>query len=546
MNDKLFVISIGGTGMRCLEAFVHLCAAGMFDNQEIDILTLDTDQSNGNKSRVESLIDLYNKVKTNDSANPGGNTNTNTFFSAKLNLYKFFTDYSTTQRKNYKVLSLINSGTQEQKQDNQDLADLLLDHETVQDFDLDHGYRAQTHLGSMLMYHGIVEAARNAKIGGKDVKAHEKALEKFLQLIQKNSGNARVFIFGSVFGGTGASSIPVVPIALRDAVNLLSDGATTFNLDQIKFGSTLLTDYFMFNRPDDQQRKREHVIADANNFALNSQAAMQFYISDPTVRNFYKRLYHIGWPTSQRLDLTDEAASNVITGGSNQENPAHVVELMCACAAYDFFTTDINEKQATYLYRCVEQEDNGKLRLTGASFIDDGEMLENHLGALFSMAHIILAKHGGAYGSEEGQGVEGLLERLDKQQIYDYNSITKEQAKEIDDYFRMFAYRVVGDKLRKGWMYQLKDTVPGSFIFNNDAFRTDLREIANIDPGKIFSDNRHNWNSGGVLGIGGNRYDNFINGLIKSGYEDKQNVSTTKEQFFAHLYNAITDAQHSN
>ena len=30
--DKLFVIAIGGTGMRCLESFVHLCAMGMFDN----------------------------------------------------------------------------------------------------------------------------------------------------------------------------------------------------------------------------------------------------------------------------------------------------------------------------------------------------------------------------------------------------------------------------------------------------------------------------------------------------------------------------------
>lgn len=62
MNDKLFLIAIGGTGMRCLEAFVHLCAAGMFDDQEIEILTLDTDQSNGNKSRVEGLVELYNKV----------------------------------------------------------------------------------------------------------------------------------------------------------------------------------------------------------------------------------------------------------------------------------------------------------------------------------------------------------------------------------------------------------------------------------------------------------------------------------------------------
>lgn len=89
MNDRLFVIAIGGTGMRCLEAFVHLCAIGMFDNEEINILTLDTDQSNGNKGRVERLIELYNKVKTDNPATPGGSPNANTYFSAKLNLLPF-------------------------------------------------------------------------------------------------------------------------------------------------------------------------------------------------------------------------------------------------------------------------------------------------------------------------------------------------------------------------------------------------------------------------------------------------------------------------
>ena len=55
-----FIISIGGTGMRCLESFVHLCAMGMMDDCEIDILTLDTDAENGNRVRVEQLIDQYN------------------------------------------------------------------------------------------------------------------------------------------------------------------------------------------------------------------------------------------------------------------------------------------------------------------------------------------------------------------------------------------------------------------------------------------------------------------------------------------------------
>lgn len=79
-QDKLFVIGIGGTGMRCLEAFTHLCAIGMFDNQEIEVLTLDTDQLNGNKTKTENLIELYTRIKTSDSGVKGGTPNSNTFF----------------------------------------------------------------------------------------------------------------------------------------------------------------------------------------------------------------------------------------------------------------------------------------------------------------------------------------------------------------------------------------------------------------------------------------------------------------------------------
>ena len=305
MNDKLFLIAIGGTGMRCLESFVHLCAAGLFDNHTIEILTLDTDQNNGNKDRVESLIGLYNKVKTNDASNQGGEQRSNTFFSAKLNLYRFFTDYSTPNRQTLQALASTKNLTEEQRQDNQDLSDLLFERDSVQQFKLDHGYRAQTHLGSMLMYHGIVEAAINAKKGGDSVKTQERELAKYLELLNKHAANARVFVFGSVFGGTGASSIPVIPIAISEALKILTGGNNELNLKKVLFGSTLLTDYFTFKTPTTQQLSTDKIIADANNFALNSQAALSFYNDDTTVKKTYKRMYHIGWPSSLKINYSD-------------------------------------------------------------------------------------------------------------------------------------------------------------------------------------------------------------------------------------------------
>ena len=211
MNDQLFVIAIGGTGMRCLESFVHLCAIGMFDNQEINVLTLDTDQTNGNKERVELLINYYNRIKSDKTEDiDGGTPNTNTFFSAKINLFKFWTDYSTPARQNYVALSRLGEGSEEVVRQNTDLSNLFLDKETVQQFNLAHGYRAQTHLGSHLMYHGIIESARRKLAGGANVKPEDKDLDSFLELLSQASAHARVFVFGSVFGGTGAFFLSLV------------------------------------------------------------------------------------------------------------------------------------------------------------------------------------------------------------------------------------------------------------------------------------------------------------------------------------------------
>ena len=547
--DKLFVIAIGGTGMRCLESFVHLCAMGLFDNQTIDILTLDTDQSNGNKGRVENLIELYNKIKSDDANNiDGGRPNADTFFSAKINLYKFYTAYGDANRKTYKILSGVNSGLH--KDENTDLTDLFFDEDSVQSFELDHGYRAQTHLGSLLMYHGIVEAARNVSRNADAASTAEKDLRKFLEALQEAQNSARVFVFGSIFGGTGASSIPVIPVALRDGINILSDGTKTLNTNVVKFGSTLLTDYFTFTAPDSEQKKNDKVIADANNFALNCQAALQFYQADPTVRSTYKRFYHIGWPFPA-INVTSK--NKTITGGQEQKNACHVVELMCACAAYDFFTLDEKEltnETAKYFFRTFDEKE-GQVSLHGSDFITNGKAFESKLGSLFSLAHIILSQYDAAWSEADGSGTKGLLNRFAQQNIHDYDSITDGQAKDLDKYFSdYFGYRFGTDGLmQKGWIYQVKASVPGRFIFIDEAFKEQKKDMKNISCGHLFEDDQHNWSKlSGLI----SKSDNSVDVLIKKlGDADakpagNQNVQTTKEKFLAHVHNAITKNQNIN
>ncbi len=542
-QDKLFVIAVGGTGMRCLEAFTHLCAIGMFDNQEIEILTLDTDQTNGNKAKAEQLINLYSRIKTSGSVK-GGTPNSNTFFSAKLNLYRFFTDYSGIGRENYRNISKLSTGTPEQQRANKLISDLFLEKNSVQEFNLAHGYRAQTHLGSHLMYHGIIEAARSLK-SGKDVKSQEKELGEFVAKLEIAAENARVFIFGSVFGGTGASSIPVIPKSLQDFIKIRSNGKSSFDFSKSKFGSTLLTEYFTFKKPDAKQMstKDDSVIADASFFPLNSQAALQFYQNDPTVQRCYKRLYHIGWPIESKPLDQNKKEDKTITGGADQTNPCHITELICACAAYDFFTRidGFDVPKAEYVYKAVEFNNNC-FNFNFNDFVGNenkaGETFANRLGAFLSLAHISLTRNGGARGDS---GIKGFITQCEKQKLPQYSSISADECDEINEFFKQFAYTFEGEKFSHGWLYQVRSTVsPGTFMFDNKAFTENPKELKDLDVGTLFLERNNHWPKGSIMS---DRYSTFISKLLETKPLDEQKVNTTKEKFLAHIYNAITLSQ---
>lgn len=63
MAKQYFVLGIGGTGMRCIESLIHMCAMGMFDGTDIHLLALDTDKNNGNFGRLKELKEAYVNAK---------------------------------------------------------------------------------------------------------------------------------------------------------------------------------------------------------------------------------------------------------------------------------------------------------------------------------------------------------------------------------------------------------------------------------------------------------------------------------------------------
>ena len=537
--DKLFLIAAGGTGMRCLESFIHLCAMGMFDGKEIEVLSLDTDQANGNKSRVSNLVNTYNKIK-ND-----GNPNSNTFFSAKINFHEFFTDYNSEAGfGNFHQITKTPRVSGKNLDENQMLADLFMEN-SVQVFDLSHGYRAQTHLGSYLMYHAFIDTAHKV-LKGDNTMEHEDALNNFCEKLRGATEGARVFIFGSLFGGTGASSLPILPKAIEDFITITGQGKTSLP-DNVKFGSTLLTEYFKFNTPKENQKSEEQdaVIADSRFFTLNSQASLQYYQNDPTIKKRFKKMYHIGWPIDP-IQFSDENEKLVKTGGPTQKNDCHIVELISAAAAFDFFQSEnIDNDELRWFYKTFEV-DNNKLEISFNDLVGDGEngkKFARHFCALVQLMHLVLTQYEGSIGNN---GVQTIIKNT-QTNFTDYDNLDSNYTNHLNEYFREYFGYAIENKVFEGkWLYQIyKSLQGGALIFNHNIFSNDLSELEDIDFGKMWSEKNesYNWHKSLLQKfgkIGPSKFLEHFKDLDEVQKEFKnQDLVMPSEKFLAQLFNTF-------
>lgn len=445
MAKQFFVLGIGGTGMRCIESLIHLCAMGMFDETEIHLLALDTDKNNGNFARLKEVKEAYLNAKGLNGQQR--TTHKDTFFSANIKYYEFSPDYE--QKSSFK--DVFNYGdTQFNHREETDLADLVLD-QSVEEFNLLHGYRAQTHLGSMMMYQSIIEAAQATE--NNDLKEYVSAL-----IAATGAETAKVFILGSVFGGTGASSIPVIPRALTRAGEIMSGGSSDV-LKNVYFGATLLTAYFNFKIPDAGEVSREKVIATSDKFALNSQAAMMFYADDTSVKQTYQRFYMLGTSGLNWDPQAGTKTDKTITGGAAQKNDSHYIELMAACAARDFFNTSDDQlaaikgnaaAKAEYLYRAVNE--SGKLEYQDFVGRNDQTEFAKRLGCLVAFAIL---------NNGEADLVESARNGKDKE-MPGFENIDPSQVRYLKDYFRLFFTKAdEAGNLHEGWLQQLHRSAGG-------------------------------------------------------------------------------------
>ena len=508
---------------------------GMFDDTDIHLLALDTDKNNGNFGRLKHLKEAYVNTKGLDPAKRVAHKDT--FFSANIKYYEFSPNYET--KSTFK--EVFNYGdTKYNHREETDLADLVLDRD-VEEFNLQHGYRAQTHLGSMMMYQSITEAAQSKLPNG---------LKDFISALitETTSGKAKVFILGSVFGGTGASSIPIIPQALSRAAQIISNGSSDI-LKNAYFGSTLLTAYFNFNLPTAEQLNQQKVIATSDKFALNSQVAMMFYDDDATVRSTYQRFYMMGTQDLNWDPMRNSSNNNnhTITGGSLQKNDSHYIELLAASAALDFYNCsdaqlqlNKNNNTTDYLYRAVEENDKFDFQ----DFVGKAHQTEfaQKLGCLVAFA---------LFNNGDDDFVEKARSGEDKE-ITGFEEIDPSQIKYLKDYFRLFFARMLdGGELEEGWLRQLHRSAGGGdrFLLNPKLFASQTKkELMKFDWNKnlfrkegIGKDNLY---STGILGSKFNSFKKAF--LLELHGNSARQITNRGEQLYKLIFDTLTKLYNFN
>ncbi len=322
-----YIIAIGGTGCRCLESYLHLCAAGLGPD-ELFILIIDPDAANGNLLRTQELIKFYNYNRKNLQC-----TKNDPIFKTEIRHSDklCWSPSENIRGGGVRFRNLLNYD--DLSDDMKKLCRLFYTDREI-DMELAEGFRGHTSVGAAAM-----------ATAGSDME-RQPWLDFFASLRgDLGSGlDAKVFVMASLFGGTGASGFPTIGRLIADKVKNQSKN--------LKLGGGLVLPYFRFHPSEDQNvnmDEREELYANAEHFLLNTKAALEHYAFrwNEGDQNPYSMTYLVGDKDLYKQD-------QFVVGGPNQRNQSHYIELLTALAAYDFFE---NRVQNGFYYAGPDQED---------------------------------------------------------------------------------------------------------------------------------------------------------------------------------------------
>ena len=303
-----------------MEALTHLCAAGMLPGDEkIYILSIDPDTGNGNLNRSSAALKCFKEFQ---NSAVGADT---ALFKTKVEIANPFpwnpTEVDTRlddimQYQTYKGTPIGN------------LYEVLYTRDERNTF-LNEGFRGRPSIGAAVMAKKIPTNSKE-KWSGSD----SAPWDRFFELVKqdKDGSNAKIFLVGSAFGGTGAAGMPTIARLLHDKFK---------DYENIYIGGALILPYFSFTPANENLQGQ--IFASSENFLTNTKAALKYYAMKLKDTNVYDSLYFVG-------DDVLEPVKKFSVGAATQLNDAHIVDFYSALAAIDFYQADPrNLKKFSYI-----------------------------------------------------------------------------------------------------------------------------------------------------------------------------------------------------
>ena len=336
-----YFVSIGGTGAKVMESLTHLCIAGLLpSNERLYITAIDPDVGNGNLERTATALNNF-AVFQNFSVG-----NDTPLFKNKISIVRPFPWNPTGHDKTLDDL------IEFYHHSNTPVGKLYaaLYTRAERDTTLNEGFRGHPSIGAAVL-------AKNFDDGSK-----WRTLTAQIEKTIGEGDSVKIFLAGSVFGGTGAAGLPTVARLLR---NNLADYA-----DRISIGGVLILPYFSFTPVD----VGDELFARSENFLPNTKAALKYYAER---ENLFDATYFVG-------DSVMTAVKEFSVGSANQRNEAHVVELYAALAATDFFARPINAPKI-FKYICRHERD----KFSWSDFPTSNEQFVQFARFIFAYVHLI-------------------------------------------------------------------------------------------------------------------------------------------------------------
>ena len=317
---KNYLIGIGGTGARVVESVVHCCAAG-FGPAELTIFLVDPDEGNGNLSRTKTLVAQYQRARDALAERAGEDVR---LFGTQIHtpdpfVWGIFSDQNMSLGK-YINHELAAKSSPEMAQ----LMEVLFSREELAT-PLNEGFRGHPSIGAVVMAN-TPDDVEPWQSFWNDVDASQ------------TEHAVRVFLVGSIFGGTGAAGVPTfgAPGMLKWDHRAALTAATARPEDReskVFLGAALVLPYFSVDLSD-VPADRAELFVTPTDFPIATKAALQYYDEkDASGKLAFDQVYLLG-------DSLPQPVGGFSPGNKGQENRPHYVEVAAALAAFDFFRQD--------------------------------------------------------------------------------------------------------------------------------------------------------------------------------------------------------------